>query len=152
MTITQALRVATIRADRRASGFGMVEILVSLILLGILSTTLIPIFITSIKLAQLNAVVTRGTQVVNQQLDLARAQARTTPTCNAIKALKVNSTALSNPNAPEAEPLHYATTIGACPTSYPGTVMVTVTVTRDDTGNSVVTDGSTLVIVTSEGS
>ena len=138
-----------IRSHRRSGGdggFGMIEIVVSMFLIALMAVAVLPVMISSMKLTTTNVVVTRATQVVSTQLDLARHQGELSPTCAAIQGL-----ATATPIVvvdPNGAPLRYKRSVGSCPASYPGTVAVTVTVTLTTSGAEMST-AKTLIAVSS---
>lgn len=141
--------IPTIRMSRPVTtdrGFGMIEIVVSMFLIAILALAALPILVTSMKLTATNVVITRATQVVSAQLDLARKQGELSPTCSALQGLTtVSPIAIADTGA---EPLRYTRTVGGCPATYPGTVPVDATVTLVSTG-AVLSTARTLVVVSS---
>lgn len=56
-------------------GFGLIEIVVCIFLLGVIAVAFIPLFIQGLKIAAKNATVATATQIVNEQLEMARATA-----------------------------------------------------------------------------
>lgn len=127
-------------------GFGMIEIVVSMFLVALMAIAVLPVLIGAMRLTATNVVVTRATQVVSAQFDLARKQGELAPTCTAIQGLATPTPiAVVDPNG---EPLRYARSVGACPPSYPGTVAVTVTVNLASTG-AAMSSAKTLILVSS---
>ena len=129
-----------------SSGFGMIEIVVSMFLIALMAMAVLPVMISSMKLTTTNVVVTRATQVVSSQLDLARQQGEFSPTCAAIQGL-ATATPIDVVD-PNGEQLRYKRSVGSCPSSYPGTVAVTVTVTMTTSGAEMST-AKTLIAVSS---
>ena len=65
-------------------GFGMIEIVVSMFLLGMLSISFIPLLINTSKGTGMNTTIATATQIVNQEIEGARAvrsPTATTPSC-----------------------------------------------------------------------
>src|SRR5690554_3056013 len=116
------------RALDDESGFGLVEIVISMFLLALVSISLLPLLITGVKQAAANTTTATATQIVHDQLELARTQS---PTCAALSALGSQTWTTFDPRGVE---LHVERTIGACPPSsdYPGTVSVEIDVERRD--------------------
>jgi type II secretory pathway pseudopilin PulG len=112
-------------------GFGMIEIVVSFFLLSLLSLSFIPVLINSGKTSGTNTTMATATQIVNQQLEGARAvrsAAATSPSCLDItKFLQVTLAPVIDPRGVSLQPQWAAT---SCPTTYPGVVRVAVSVTR----------------------
>ena len=140
------LRLRTERPQTGARGFGMIEIVVSMFLIALMAMAILPVMISSMKLTTTNVVVTRATQVVSTQLDLARQQGELSPTCAAIRGLATTTPIVVVD--PKGEPLRYMRSVGSCPASYPGTVAVTVTVTMTTSGAEMST-AKTLIAVSS---
>ncbi|TFC37540.1 type II secretion system protein [Cryobacterium sp. TMT2-14] len=65
------------------SGFGLIEIVISMFLLGLLAIAFLPLLVTSIKTTGVNATAATATQLVNQQMELARGAG---DTCTALTA------------------------------------------------------------------
>ena len=130
-------------------GFGMIEIVVSFFLLSVLSLSFIPVLINSWKTSGTNTTMATATQIVNQQLEGARAvrsAAVTSPSCLDItKFLQVTLAPVIDPRGVSLQPKWDAT---SCPSSYPGVVRVGVSVTR--LGNTIpVASATTFVYVNS---
>jgi len=128
------------------SGFTLIEIVVSMFILGLLALSLIPLLIQGIKQSAQSAAVASATQLVNSQLDLARAQS---PTCSGV--IGAPSPSVGPPSDYRGVPLQLTTTTGTCPTptptmTAPGTISYTVKVVRLDTGKTLA-QASTLIYV-----
>ncbi|KGJ82343.1 hypothetical protein GY21_00810 [Cryobacterium roopkundense] len=119
-------------AARRAEvGFGLIEVAVSMFLLGLLAVAFLPFLVQGIQQSSANGTLATATQLVNREIENARAQA----TCTNL------STSLSPALVPVGEAegvdLHVTRTGGTCPAAaaaYPTTVLVEVKVERADTG------------------
>jgi Tfp pilus assembly protein PilV len=137
------------KPDFAEQGFGMIEIVVSLFLLSILSLSFLPVLINSWKASGANTTMATATQIVNQQLEGARAvrsAAATSPSCLDItKFLQVTLAPVIDPRGVSLQPQWAAT---SCPTAYPGVVRVAVSVTRVG-GITPVASATTLVFVNS---
>lgn len=127
------------------SGFGMIEIVISMFLLALLAIAFLPLLVQGVKHSSSNSTLAAATQLVNDEMELARSRT----TCSSLTA-----TSYSVPD-PRGVTLQVARTVGgSCPAAtvppatatYPRTVPVTVTVTRSDTG-VVVSSASTLIFV-----
>ena len=135
-------RLATRRAEpdstRGDEGFGLIEIVISMMLLAILATALIPVLVQGLQQAVSNATLASATQLANEKIE----QARSWKTCTDVAA--------SNTSVTEAHGvvLTIDTTVGSCAPSAenPVSVPVTVVVTRGDTG-VIVTTTRTLVFI-----
>jgi len=139
------------RFDARASenGFGVVEVVISIFLLSLLSISFIPLLVNSIKSTGKNTTIATATQIVNQEIEGARAvrsPTSTTPSClDVTNFLNVTIATVTDPRGVTLLPKWDATT---CPTSYPGVVRARVSVTRSGSTN-VVAQAVTLIYVAS---
>lgn len=122
---------------REDEGFGVIEVVVAMFLLGLVAVAIIPILVAGLRLSVQNTVVASATQLANQQIE----QVRSATACASVTAATTTSSV-------HGIPLKAVRTIGTtCPASgYPTTVNVTVTVTRTDT-SAVLVSTRTLVFV-----
>jgi type II secretory pathway pseudopilin PulG len=128
----------TMRAlTRDDEGFSLIEIVVSLFLLAALAICFLPILIQGLKQTANNATIATATQLANTELDAARSQT----SCASITSGTTNTT------DSRGVALAVTTLRGTCPTTFPKTVSYRVTVTRIDTGATLV-KADTLVLVT----
>ena len=114
-------------------GFGLIEIVISIFLLGLLAVAFLPLLITALQTNVRNANLATATQLVSQQMDQARTAGST---CSALTAFGA-STPLPVSDA-RGTVYRPARAVANCPTnapSYPTTVVVTVSVSMD--GSSV---------------
>ncbi|KFF58463.1 hypothetical protein JF66_18375 [Cryobacterium sp. MLB-32] len=125
---------------RGDAGFGLIEIAVSMFLLGLLAVAFLPFLVQGVKQSSANGTLATATQLVNRETENARAQT----TCTGLTA--ATSTVLDA----RGVTLRVTRTVGGtCPTpasSYPMTVPVAVTVVRTDTGAQVAA-AKTLIFV-----
>lgn len=119
-------------------GFGLIEIVISMMLLAILATALVPVLVQGLQQAVSNATLASATQLANEKIE----QARSWKTC--ADAVGSNTSVTES----HGVVLTVATTVGACAPSAenPVSVPVTVVVTRGDTG-VIVTTTKTLVFI-----
>ncbi|TFC91453.1 prepilin-type N-terminal cleavage/methylation domain-containing protein [Cryobacterium sp. TMT4-31] len=112
------------RIKNRDDGFGLIEIVVSMFLLGLLAIAFLPLLVTSMTSTVINSSVATATQLVNDQMDQARTAG---DTCALIEAYEVATVAAV---PPDARGVSYQPTrsVSTCPLTYPGTVRVTVAV------------------------
>lgn len=125
---------STADAVSTESGFGLVEIMVSMFMLALLSISFLPLLITALKASVTNATLATGTQLINQQLDLASKTATTTPNCSAMKAFSSATLGaigtLTDRNGNVLQPNRELKVISGqtdalgCPLTYPGTVVL----------------------------
>lgn len=123
---------------RSDTGFGLIEITVSMFLIAALAMAFLPMLIQGLKQSASNTTLATATQLVNERMQLV-ASAGTV--CGNITAL--GST--EDFTDPRGVVIRVTTTVGTCPTG-PGTVAVTATATRTDTAAVLVT-ADTLVFV-----
>ena len=128
------------------TGFSLIEIVVSMFILGLLALSLIPLLIQGIKQSAQSAAVASATQLVNSQLDLVRSLVEST--CSGV--IGAPSPSVGPPSAYRGVPLQL-TTAGACPTpvpttTTPSTMSYSVKVVRLDTGKTLA-QASTLIYV-----
>ena len=131
----------------RDEGFTLVEVVVSILVLALISVALLPLLIQGVKQSAQAAAIASAVQLANSQVDLARAQATTCSGVTATPTVTVSSTATYR-----GVPLVVTKTVGTCPSptpsaTAPGTIPFTATVTRSDTGETLATV-STKILVT----
>lgn len=119
------------------SGFTLLEPVIAMLLLMIVAVAVLPILTNSLVQSSRNAEVVSATALGNRAIEDERAQT----SCGALTALDQTSTSGST------RALRVVRQLGSCPSSYPGTVRVTVLVTDAGTG-TVETSATTLVFVT----
>lgn len=136
-------------AQAPEDGFGMIEVVISIFLLSLLSVSFIPLLVNSIKSTGKNTTIATATQIVNQQIEGARAvrsPTSTTPSCLDItNYLSVTLASVTDPRGVTLVPKWDPTT---CPTSYPGVVRARISVTRSGS-TSTVAQAVTLIYVAS---
>lgn len=129
-------------ADQRIAahddGFGLVEIVVSMLVLAILALAFLPVLITGIRQAAANATLATATQLVNEQIRIVQGAGTT---CANVTAL-AGTQDLTDDYGVQ---IRAVTTVAPCPTGT-GTVAVGVTATRLDTGAQIA-EAATLVFV-----
>jgi len=130
-------------------GFGVIEVVISMFLLSLLSVSFIPLLVNSITSTAKNTTIATATQVVNQQIEGARAvrsPTTTTPSCLDItNFLNVTIASVTDPRGVTLMPKWDATT---CPSIYPGVVRARISVTRSGSTN-IVAQAITLIYVAS---
>ena len=113
------------------SGFGVIEVVISLFLLSLLSISFIPLLVNSIKNTGTNTTIATATQIVNQQIEGVRAvrsPTAATPSCyDVIQFMQVTLASTMDPRGVTLLPQWDAT---SCPSSYPGVVRARVSVSR----------------------
>lgn len=130
--------VARERPWHGEDGVGLIEVVISLMLLAILALALVPVLVNGLKQASSNATLATATQLANNELE----RARSWKTCSALIASSTTITDARGVN------LALVTTVGSCSPSpeNPVSVPVTVKVTRMDTG-VVVTSTTTYIFI-----
>ncbi len=125
---------------RSDAGFGLVEIVVSMLVLALLAIALIPLLVQSLQLSARNAAIAAGVQYVN---DVLQAAHRESPDCDAVKDLEGDEAFESR-----GVPILVMTTVGTCPATAadPLTVKVEAIAVRTDTGD-LLAHASTLAFV-----
>lgn len=130
-------------------GFGVIEVVISMFLLSLLSVSFIPLLVNSIKSTGKNTTIATATQIVNQQIEGARAvrsPTSTTPSCLDItNFLSVTLASVTDPRGVTLLPTWDST---ICPTSYPGVVRARISVTRSGSATTVA-QAVTLIYVAS---
>ncbi|MHA6693294.1 type IV pilus modification PilV family protein [Homoserinimonas sp. A520] len=114
---------------RSDAGFGLIEIIVSIFLLGLLSISALPLLITAMKASQVTTTVTTAIQLVSQDIDRVRALAL--PTCAQVQALGGTGADVAGPAGVTYRP---SITVETCPAAFPGVVRVTAKVTNAVSG------------------
>jgi prepilin-type N-terminal cleavage/methylation domain-containing protein len=129
------------QAIQANAGFSLVEIVVAMFVLAALSLALVPALILGIKQSATNAVFAMASGIATARLDAAAAQS---PTCTALS----NFAATSVPNVVDSHGviLHVTQTLGTCPSSYPGTIALTVAVSRMDTAATLISTTTLLYL------
>ena len=128
------------------SGFGLIEIVVSMMMLAILSLCLLPLLITGVKQSAKTATMATATQLVQQQME----SARTKSTCAALSSsLLTPTTTTSVSTDSRGVAMTQTQVVGPCPITAAilnGKVSVSSTVTRSD--GTVLATATTYVFVT----
>ena len=137
------------RAQTLEDGFGVIEVVVSMFLLSLLSVSFIPLLVNSITSTGKNTSIATATQIVNQEIEGARAvrsPTSTTPSCFDITSfLNVTLASVTDPRGITLLPKWDLPT---CPASYPGVVRARVSVTRSGS-TTIVAQAVTFIYVAS---
>jgi prepilin-type N-terminal cleavage/methylation domain-containing protein len=128
-------RDAGLRAD---DGFGLIEVVVSMVILAVIAIAFLPVLIQGMKQSVANSTLATATQLVNEKLQLAQASG---PTCTNVLLVAGEEDFVDD----HGVTIHVTTTVGTCPAAV-GTVEVAVTTTRLDT-SVVLAVAETLVFV-----
>lgn len=119
-------------------GVGLIEIVISMLLLAILATALVPVLVQGLRQASSSATLATATQLANDELE----RARSWTSCSDLDPGDYSTT-----DARDVE-LTLSTTVGSCSPSpeNPVSILVKVVVTRMDT-NVVVTSTTTYIFI-----
>lgn len=113
------------------SGFGIIEVLVSISLLALLPLAFIPLLMNSMVTTARNTTIATATQMVNREIEGARAvrsPTATAPSCyDVTQFLQVTLPTVVDPRGVVLVPEWEAT---SCPSIYPGVVRARVAVSR----------------------
>lgn len=119
-------------------GFGLIEVVVSMLVLAILAIAFLPVLIQGMRQSASNSTVATATQLVNEKLQLAQASG---PTCTNVSILAGDEDLVDD----HGVTIRVTTTVGTCPAGT-GTVEVAVVAIRTDTSITVA-EAETLVFV-----
>lgn len=121
--------IGEVRMSER--GFGVIEVVVSMFLLGMMLISYIALTINTIKDTGINTTIATATQIVNEQIEGARAvrsPASTEPSCQDITTfLQVTLAPVKDPRGVTLVPQWDS---ASCPPIYPGVIRVRATVMR----------------------
>lgn len=134
--------MTTMLAERRSAhddGFGLMEIVVAMLVLSVLAISLLPLLLQGLRQSATNATTATANQLVATQMNLAHSRGTV---CADIRAM-AGATTLRDPRDVL---LTATTTVTTCPAGGIGTVRVTTSVVRGDTG-ATVSSATTLVYV-----
>jgi prepilin-type N-terminal cleavage/methylation domain-containing protein len=127
-------------------GFGMIEIIVSMLLLGLLAMFFLPVLITTLQVSSTNSTMAVAAQLASGQLEEARAKGTR---CSELIIPAGSSVILGTLQANGAN-LEVRRVRGACPTvatAYPTTISLQVAVWRPG-GPRAIVEANTLILVT----
>lgn len=149
----KSTRVDLRRSSNDERGFGIIEIVVAMFLLALLLVSFAPILVNTLKFTARNTTIATATQIVNQQIEAARAvrsSTATAPSCNDIKQfLLVTPAPVVDPRGVTLQPRW--DTFAACTASTTvGYVRVRVSVTQLGYTNPTAS-AATIIFVTSGG-
>ena len=141
-------RLAGIAIAGDERGIGIIEIVVSMFLIALLVLSFIPVLINSNRVSGRNTTMATATQIVNKQIESARAvtsSTSTAPSCSNMSTFMVSPAppAVVDPRGVTLQAVWSPIT---CPSSYPGTVLMRVSVTLSGS-TSALASAATLVRV-----
>lgn len=126
-------------------GFGLVEVIVAMALLMVIALAMLPVFINSLNLSSTTVSVTTATQLVSEQMDLARS---ISPTCDAVHQF-ADETLGRLVEDPRGVILEITmVTPAACPTSYPAAFLLQVSVAEQGS-SEIIAEAETRILITS---
>jgi prepilin-type N-terminal cleavage/methylation domain-containing protein len=125
------------------SGFGLIEIIVSMFLLALLAAAFLPVLMTALTTSVRNSTIATANQLVGQQLDELRLLASNCVDVSAFDDAVIAST--TDERGTVYQPFRE---VAACPAVYPGTVEVRAWVTENGATDAL-TDATTLVYLES---
>ena len=108
------------------SGFGLIEIIVSMFLLALLAAAFLPVLVTALTTSVRNSTIATANQLVGQQLDELRLIASNCTDVSAFDDVAIAST--TDERGTVYQPFRE---VAACPAAYPGTVEVRAWVTEN---------------------
>lgn len=115
--------------DDRENGFGLIEIVVSMFLLGLLAIAFLPLLVTSMQTTVRNATIATATQLVDQQMEQARSLgAAGGATCSALAAMPSETTDDRGIRYQPTRTVAVCPALTSAPANYPRTVLVRVAV------------------------
>ena len=124
--------------ERADEGFGLIEVVISMLVLAVLAIAFLPVLVSGIKQSAANATLATATQLVNERLQVAQGAGTV---CSNLTGL-AGSSQLTDRYGVQ---INVTTVVGTCPAGT-GTVSVSVTAVRTDTA-ATVAEASTLVLV-----
>lgn len=123
------------------NGFGLVEIVVSILILGLLAISFLPLLVQGVRIAANNRILATATQIVYDELE----QARASELCTELTDLAGNETRGDYKISRTAE--HPSDSLAdPCSISIPGVVKYTVVV--ENLSDERLVDATTLILVT----
>jgi type II secretory pathway pseudopilin PulG len=123
---------------RSDSGFGLIEIVISMFMLAALAIAFVPVLIQGLKQSASNTTLATATQLVNERMQLAQGAGTT---CSVVAGLGITEDFTD----PRGVVIRVTTTVGTCPTGS-GTVAVSASAVRLDTSTTIAS-AETLVFV-----
>lgn len=137
-SLTPLTSTSTNGAMNSEAGFGIIEVVVSMFLLSVMAMSYIPLLLNSVKDTATNTTIATATQIVNEQIEGARAvrsQQSTSPSCaNVTRFLNVTPAPVVDPRGVTLIPRWSAP---VCPVTYPGIVRAEVSVTKLNTNTPI---------------
>ena len=108
------------------TGLGLIEIVVSMFLLALLAIAFLPLLVTSMRTTVVNSTTATATQLVNQQMELARGAGNTCSELSVFRAATLG--AVTDSRGVSYQPARSVGSCTAVAAGYPTTVSVTVSI------------------------
>ena len=126
------------------TGLGLVEILVSMLILALLAVAILPVLVQGLRTSSDNATRATANQLADQELDLVRTLR---PDCAAVSAFDDGPSRVATDA--RGISLEISRAVGACPaaTDYPGVVSVSVEVRSLGVPTPILAKATTLVLL-----
>lgn len=128
-------------------GVSIVEVVIAMFLLAVLAVAVLPLLVGVVRTSATNRSIVSATAFANAQLAPIRAAFPNTATgtnaCSGVQAKAATGVA-----GPAGSGLAADVAVAACPSTYPGTVLVTVTVYRSATPGTILASVPTKILVT----
>lgn len=128
----------------RDVGLGLVEILVSMMILAILAIAVLPVLVQGLRTSSRNATLATASQFAGQELDLVRTFSSDCATVSTFD--DVPSRVATDARGVSLE---IRRSVGACPaaTDYPGVVRVSAEITRAGVPTPILAKATTFVLI-----
>ena len=125
-------------------GLGLIEILVSMLILALLAVAVLPVLVQGLRTSSNNATRATANQFAGQELDLVRTLS---PNCTAVSAFDDGPSRVATDA--RGISLEIRRLVGACPaaTDYPGVVSVSVEVRNMGIPTPILAKATTLVLL-----
>lgn len=132
------------RAVDSETGFGLVEIVVAMFILGIVAISLLPLLVQGLRVSAMNATLASATQLVNDQIEQARAQA----TCDGVTAMEGTTITAADVRGRQFDVIVDAD--DSCPAAYPDVMKLVVQVADHKEPATILAEATTLILVDAE--
>lgn len=131
------------RLGNGQAGVSVVEVVVAMFILAVMSVAVLPLMIGAVQASVANRDVVAANSLANAQLANLEV---TFPNSSENSCADVAAMAASGITDLSGSGATASITVGACPSSYPGTVAVTVRAFRPNSTNPVVTLASAILV------
>lgn len=131
--------MAAAAAPSHDEGISLIEIVISMFMLALVAVAFLPLLANSVSLSSSSANLTSAAELADARMTLGRSNAAS---CSTIRGLPQTET-----DTGDGRILRTTSSAGACPTTFPGVVSFTATVT-DLTSAKILTTAKTVIAVT----